>query len=273
MNVEAVVEMRPGIGIDRFVAGFIRESKTKNHPWVSEYDRTAKAEPDQAREAERHLLAALREVAKIQLTLRYDASRKRLTLSKGAGRSNLAAWVTAGGAEFSLVPLLLEGSPGGWRSLTELGTGECYFDDVPVAKVSAFVALRGQMRTPPLECRRFLVAKLEVEDTLLDERDAHVRAEILATADPTMILNALVRGLAHVRSENAADAEHRQKHGGLRELLAETTLERLLQAVALDPALVIEMRLLLGPVYGETLLRLCDDLEEVLHDARAEPTP
>jgi hypothetical protein len=43
-NVEAMVEIRPGIGIDRFVAGFIRESKAKIHPWVSLYDRAAKAE-------------------------------------------------------------------------------------------------------------------------------------------------------------------------------------------------------------------------------------
>jgi hypothetical protein len=67
-----MVEMRPGIDIDRFVAGFIRESKTKIHPWVSEYDRSAKPEPDQEKEAERHMLAALREVAKTELTVHYE---------------------------------------------------------------------------------------------------------------------------------------------------------------------------------------------------------
>ena len=34
-NVEAMLEMRPGIAIDQFISGFIRESKTKLHPWIS----------------------------------------------------------------------------------------------------------------------------------------------------------------------------------------------------------------------------------------------
>lgn len=269
-NVEAVVEMRPGIGIDHFVSGFIRESKTKVHPWVAEYDRSVKPEPDLIEEAQRHLLAALREVARLQLTLAYEATGKRLTLSRRAGASGLAPWVTAGGAEFSVVPLLLEGMPGAWRPLSVLETGECHFEDVPVGKVSAFVALRGQMKTPSLECRRFVVARLEANDALWDERDENIRADILATADPAMILNALVRGLAHVRSESAAERSKGSKGNGLSELLAETTLERLLQAVALDPALVSEMRLLLGPVYGEPLIKLCDDLDEVLRHVRSE---
>ena len=65
--MEAMLEMRPGIGIDRFIGGFIRESKTKIHPWMSEYDRSAKPEPDPEKEAERHMLAALREVAKTRV--------------------------------------------------------------------------------------------------------------------------------------------------------------------------------------------------------------
>ncbi len=50
-----MLEMRPGIGIDQFISGFIRESKTKIHPWISEYDRSAKPEPDPEKEAERHV--------------------------------------------------------------------------------------------------------------------------------------------------------------------------------------------------------------------------
>ena len=59
-----MAEMRPGIGLDRFVMGFIRESKTKVHPWIVEYDRSARTEPDSSKEAERRVLAALRDVAK-----------------------------------------------------------------------------------------------------------------------------------------------------------------------------------------------------------------
>jgi len=140
-----------------------------------------------------------------------------------------------------------------------------------VWKVSAFVALRAQSRTPPLERQRFVVAKLEVDDLLLDERDQAIRADILATADPAMVLNALVRGLAHIRSADAARISVRHGPGtGLAQLLADTTLERLLQAVALDPGLVNEMRLLLGPLHGESLLKLCDDLDDVMRRVHTE---
>jgi hypothetical protein len=272
-NVEAMVEMRPGIGIDRFVAGFIRENKTKVHPWVSEYDRSAKPEPDKDKEVERRALAALREVARTELAIRYDSKRQRLTLLRASRRVELPTWVTEGGLEFSLVPLLLAGTVGAWRLVSELDGGGCHFDQVPIAKLSAFVALRAQCHMPPLERQRFIMAKLTLDDALLDERDQAIRADIFATADPAMVLNALVRGLAHVRSvAPSVGGRSATTNRGLHALLANTTLERLLQAVALDPRLVSEMRLLLGPLYGEPLLKLCDDLEEVMRRVYPEAT-
>jgi hypothetical protein len=56
----------------------------------------------------------------------------------------------------------------------------------------------------------------------------------------------------------------------LRELLAETTLERLLQAVAMDFSLLNEMRLLLGPLHGQAMMKLCEDLEEASRLVSAE---
>lgn len=262
-NVEAMVEMRPGIGIDRFVHGFIRENKTKVHPWVSEYDRSAKVDVSEEKEAERHLLAALREVAKLDIIVRYDAVRQRLTLAPASKKLGLPAWVSANNATFSLAPFMLAGSEGGWRPVAELDGG-IQFDDIPTDKVSAFVALRGQMKAPLLERQRFVVAKLEVDQSLLDERDRLLRTDIMATADPAMVLNALISGLSRVStSDKSGSGAGLRRSLGLRELLAETTLERLLQAVALDPGLVTEIRLLLGPLQGAPLLKLCDDLEEV----------
>jgi hypothetical protein len=133
--------------------------------------------------------------------------------------------------------------------------------------------LRAQGRTPPLERQRLAVATLDLDSDLRDERDQAIRADILATADPAMVLNALVRGLAHLRTGNADGSKRPPTGSGLRALLVETTLERLLQAVALDPSLVSEIRLLLGPLHGEPLLRLCDDLEEVAQRVRMQIVP
>jgi hypothetical protein len=269
-NVEAVVEMRPGIDVDRFVAGFIRENKVKLHPWVSEYDRSAKPDPDPEKDAERRMLAALREVATMEFTLHYDATRQRLSLSRGSKASALPAWLSVSGLTFSMTPLLFADTAGAWRSLSQVDADDCHFEPVPLDKLSAFVALRAQSQSPQLERRRLVIAKLKVDEALLDERDQALRADILADADPAMVLNALVRGLAHVRSEKGRGSQGRGKVGTLRELLADTTLERLLHAVALDPTLVSDMRLLLGPLQGEPLLRLCDDLEDVMDRIHAE---
>jgi len=265
-----MVEMRPGIDIDRFVAGFIRESKMKLHPWMSEYDRSAKPDADAEKDAERRMLAALREVAKMEFTLHYDVTRQRLSLSRRSKALALPAWLSVGGLTFSMTPLLLVGAAGVWRSISEVDAGDCHFEPVPLDKLSAFVALRAQSQSPLLDRRRFVVAKLEVDEALLDERDQAVRADILADADPAMLLNALVGGLANVRSENGGGRQRGRKAGALREILAETTLERLLHAVALDPDLVSEIRLLLGPLHGAPLLKLCDDLEEVVRRVHAE---
>jgi hypothetical protein len=263
-NVEAVVEMQPGIGIDRFVNGFIRPDKTKVHPWISEYDRTARPEPDEEKETERRMLAALREVARIDIVLKYDIKHRRLTLSRGSRKSGLPPWVSEGGLKYSVAPLLLADDVGAWRPLSQLETGGCQFEDVDVARVTTFVVLRVQSRKPVLEVQRFVLAKLEVDELVLEERDRAIRADIMATADPAMVLNALLRGLAHVRSsDDRGEANRKVKGHGLRELLAETSLERLLQAVALEPELVQQMRLLLVPLHGDPLLELCNDLEEV----------
>ena len=261
-NVEAVVEMRPGLGVDHFVSGFIRPNKTVVHPWISEYDRSAKADPDEEKELERQILAALREVAKIDLRVRYDVRRQRLTVSKASSRVVLPPWVVKQGLQFSFAPLLVLGSPGSWRAISELDNGSSHFDGTPVDKLSAFVALRAQSRAPILERQRFVVARLEVDESVLAERDQAIRAHILATADPAMVLNALIRGLAHVRTTEVGPKGH-AKERSLQALLAETTLERLLQAVALDRGLIGEIRMLLGPTSGP-LLRLCTDLESAV---------
>ena len=111
-NVEVMAEMRPGIGIDRFVAGFIRESKTKVYPWVVEYDR--------ANKAARQMLTALRDVARLDLRVNYDADRQRLTLGRMADRAlsilNREANV---GLTFEIAPLLLTERPGAWTPVGE----------------------------------------------------------------------------------------------------------------------------------------------------------
>jgi hypothetical protein len=272
-NVEAMVEMRPGIGIDRFVASFVRENKTKVHPWIAEYDRTARSEPDAERETERQLLAALRQVARMDLELLYEAEPERLAVRCSAGRATSLDKAYPG-ITFEFAPLLLADRSEVWTPVQRLMQRPVTFDGMPLEKLSAFVAVRARSKQPPLERMRLLLGRLDVSDTDLDRRDAVIREEIMRTADPAAVLNALVRGLAYspgvTKNGEGRTGTSTQR---LAEVFQEANLERLLQAVAVDSTLIAEMRLLLGPSAGAPFQRLCDDLEAVVAKISAESAP
>ncbi len=273
-NTEAMVEMRPGMDMNDFVSSFIRETRRKpTHPWIAEYVRGDVPPPDEAREAERHLLAALREVANLPVLLRYEADRSRLIVSVGAEGAT-APWVHARGAVYELVPLALAEREGAWRTLSDLRASECVYDSVTLAEVGAFVLLRGRLISPQVERTRLLLARLDVQRSLLDQRDASIRADIMATADPAQVLTALIRGIGHLGTSTGAETGHgRGRWTSLAGLLSEITLERLLQAVALEPSLVVEMRLLLGPRLGGGFLAFCDNLDAALREVALESHP
>ena len=261
-NFEAMVEMQPGIGIDRFVAGFLRESKAKVHPWVTEYDRTARSEPDSEKEAERRILVALRDLAKLDLVLEYDLDRQVLRIRRFVAAP---AHDKADDLSFGIAPLLLTDRAGIWKSVRSLAAGTTEFEEVPINKVTAFVALRARSKDPPLERTRLMLARLDMSDAAYDRRDDAVRQDIMSAADPAAVLNALVRGLAHLRSgTTSGETAGRQPSSSIHRVLKEASLEGVLQAVAAEPGLVSEMRLLLAPIVGSEFSRFCDDLEAII---------
>lgn len=275
VNIEAMAELRPGIGIDHFVKGFLREDKTKVHPWIMEYDQESRQEPDATREAERRMLAALREVARLDLELRYNAATERLTLSCKSGGA-LAGIAGSGNTalQFDVCPLLLREEKDAWRPVEQLSNEGCHFANVTVEKLTAFVALRVRSKEPPLEHSRLLLAHIAADESDMDRRDDAIRQDIMATADPAAVLNALVRGIAHLRTGARGPGRNGSgKAPSMRQLLGDTSLERLLQAVAVDPGLIAEMRLLLGSIGGLHFQGLCDDLEAVVHQVREEAAP
>ena len=272
MNVEAMVEMAPGIGIDEFSRAFIRESKTKVHPWIREYDRSAQTEPDETLKAERRLLAALRQAATLDFVLTYDAAARRLRLAVTPTKRGASTTKSADdGPVFAAAPLLLSDAPTAWTPLPELSGSPRVFDDVDIDKVTAFVVLRARSREMNLERSRLVIARLEMLEEDLDRRDDAVRREIMAQADPAAVLNALVKGLSYLGAPGSHRDRNRRPSGkSLRQVLGEATLERLLQAVALQPDLVDEIRLLLAGLGDLTLQALCEDLEAVLQQIRSE---
>jgi hypothetical protein len=272
-NVEAMAEIRPGIGLDRFIVGFIRESKTKVHPWIMEYDPSTRNEPDRLKEAERKVLAALREVAKMNLAIRYDSAKQVLTISRVSARAFASAkTAVSSGLQFELAPLLLNDRADAWRRIEELAKGDLEFTDVPIACLTAFLALRVRSLDPPIEKTRLVLASINVTEAELDRRDDAIREEIMANADPASVLNALIRGISYLGGSSPVDGKARggRQNLAIRQLLGETSLEHLLQAVAIEPGLIREMRLLLGSCGGASLLELCNRLENAVQHVRTE---
>lgn len=267
-NIEAMAEMRPGIDIDAFTAAFIRESKAKLHPWIAEYDRSARAEEDRESEMERALLRALRQAAALKFVMSYDTDAQDLRLS--VQLPTRAQWLSERGCEYAVAPLLIADRPGAWTPLPELSAASRKFDCVPIDKVTAFVAIRASSVSPPLQRTRLSLATLRLSNDELDRRDDAIRREIIATADPGAVLSALVKGLAYLPADLGTERTLGPKQGHtLQQVLMDATLERLLQAVALQPDLVEEMRLLLGGLDGP-FQQLCDDLEHVVRTVRSE---
>jgi hypothetical protein len=270
-NVEAMIEMRPGLDLDRFVKAFIRDKRTKVHPWVDEYARDGVVVTDPQQVAERELLAAIREVARIGLALRYDTARRTLAVTAAASPRSLPPWVMEG-KTYDIVPMGLLGRPGTWRSLADLDAGLVAYQEVDLSQVSAFVVIRGQSTQLPVHCQRLVLAHFEAHQELWADRDQAITSEILATVDPAVVLRALVRGVAHVGNVEGLREAAVRARGTLARLLEEVSLERLLQAVALDRTLVHEIRMLLAPIHGQEVLTLCDDLEAALNKTYGRAT-
>jgi hypothetical protein len=267
-NVEAMVEMRPGLSIDAFAAAFIRESKTKVHPWIREYVRANREEPDVETETEQGLLSALRQLAAVEFTLEYDMTAGRLRLSIGPMGS--PQWLTTSGWEFSVAPLFLGSDNDAWTEVKRLQATPREFLRVPLEKVTSFVALRTKSHAPALEYTRLALARLDMSEEDLDRRDDIVRREIMATADPAAVLKALVEGLSYLPVQHSGQTRTGGgSSGALGGLVGSAGLERLLEAVAVRPDLIEEMRLLLGPAHAP-LAKLCDDLAQVVQKVRAE---
>lgn len=269
-NVEAVAELRPGLGIDRFLGWFVRPSKTQIHPWIMEYDRSLRSESDPAHEAERKLLSALREVATLKLILRYEPDRQRLILANASEQSLFPRSQALLGIEFSFRPLLIPDTPDHWCKPDDLAHQGCIFNEVSLDQVSKFVVIRAKSQNPRLEKTRWVMAHLKQAEETLDRRDELLRETIMSTVDPAAVLNALFFGLANLPSNSASNSPSAHGTASMKHLLGKTPLERLLETVAREPGTIREIRMLLGSVGGAGLKQFCDVLEQVITESHSD---
>ena len=270
-NVEAMVELRPGIALNTFVKSFILETRQKLHPWITEYDR-AQRDDQPEREVERLLLNALRDVALVELSLDFDETRQTLKVSLAHEEHDLPRRIYgAESLQFELAPLSISERDGAWRPLASLTSGPLLFEEVQLTDVTAFIALRARSLDPPGERIRVILGRLKMTADELHRRDDAARTHLLSNADPAVVLEALVRGIAHMRNEPGAARRSGVRGGAsIQQLLAHTSLELLLQAVALDRTLISDLRALIGPFADDSFHEFCGELEQACATVAAE---
>ena len=271
-NVEAMLELSPGVTVDKFVKAFVRETKDKPYPWIREYARDSSTEPDSTEEASRRLLLAIRSAGAVELAIDYNNSRQQIRLSRASEAVRTSA-LSHPEFDIELTPLSLAMQDDSWRPFRALDEGPVVFDGVKLEELTAFVVIRGRCAAPPVDTSRILLARLRVSETDLDRRDELVREHLLAHTDPAAVLRALINGLARFRGANRSSRGPGVGGGKkypVHVLLSDTSLERVLRAVAEDPTIISDLRLLVGFNGDESFHRFCDDLENATETVRRE---
>ena len=258
-NVEAMVELRPGISMDGFVRAFLLKEKGQPHPWIEEFTRAdwekAKADPTED-EAEK-LLRLLRGLAGVRLTATYDRPGRVLGVRCAEGTPLPRPDATA---TVEVAPLSQMGVDAAWRPFESLTEGVVY-DEVALADVSAFVAIRA--RRGDIERVRLTLVDLTMPDGDRDDRDEEARRALLERAAPEDVLRSLVRGLlGGPAAQGAAGRGGSAGPGSTSAMFDAVTLEHLLSAVAEDPTLVRDVRLLLAGRGDPAFDAFCEDLEQ-----------
>jgi hypothetical protein len=269
-NMESMLELQPGLSMHRFVTDFLLDKRGSPKPWVHEFqpeDRTPISEAEKDAES---LRTIARSLASSRLTLRYDLEARRLTVS--AAKREEISEETQKAADFraEFVPLAAYEDGARWAPLGQLADHDVHFENVELSAVSAFVLIRVTAQDNAIVFRTAL-AELLLPPDLIEARDQEAREHLTANARPEDILAALVLGIAH-RAPNRGSTS--RPHGGRganahTTLLETVTLERLLLAVAANPDLLTEMKLVLGGRAGTALSSLWADVAEVISDKRS----
>jgi hypothetical protein len=271
-NVECMIELTPGIPIKSFLRDFVYEKKGEAKPWLAEF-RSEHLRTETVEELLRDELARrVQALAGLEFALTYDGSTRTLAVRCDGAAGTLEEDREKGViVEFAplgiLEDLAEDGRDSAWRPLAALADAALVYEDVAIAAVSAFVAIR--IRAEGVNwVARIAQGDVSYVHADRDARDAAARLELLASASPTDILAKLVLGLGHVarrqsKPRSQFDVPGRSPASGSR-TLGPIPLERVLQAIASNPRLIDELHLLLAGRSDPEFDRFLKDIRSVI---------
>jgi hypothetical protein len=241
VNCEAMVSLRPGLGIDAVVKAFVAPAKDQLQPWIERYVREVAA-PDPEREAAKRLEHFVRLQRADQIRGEYDPAKKslRLLAPSSAGEQ---AWPAGMCAE--IVPLLQRDQSVRADYRLVYGPGAA-FQGIELEDVAAFayvVVWNEHHRNVEL---RFVVQfELNLGALEEDERDKAVNVRLLEGVDARSLLLDVLAGLPGGTSRAAGGGQSGVWQAG-DPLLRRATIERILEACTADPSRIHEVEAVLA---------------------------
>ena len=249
VNCEAMVSLRPGLGIDAVVKAFVSPAKDQLQPWIEKYVR----QPDVA-DPEKEITKRLENFKRLlqadQIRGEYDSSNKTLRLlspsTGGAGD-----WPAGMRAE--IVPMLQRDQAIRADYRLIYGSG-AVFAGLELEDVAAFayIVISNELHKHT-ELPFVVQFELNLGAHDADDRDRAVNARLLDGVDARSLLLDILTGLSAGTSRSSGD----RQSGGARDsapLLRRVSIERILEACTADPNRIDEV---------EAVLAACGDVENM----------
>jgi len=241
VNCEAMVSLRPGLGIDAVVRAFVSPAKGQLQPWIEQYVRQPEV-VDPEKEITKHLENFKRLLRAEQIRGDYDSIKKTLLLS--APRTGGAeGWPAGMCAE--IVPLLQRDQAIRADYRLVYGSG-AVFAGIELEDVAAFAYIVVSNEHHQNIDLPFVVQfELNLGPRDADDRDKAVNVRLLEGVDArSLLLDVLAGRLAGT----SASSDDRHPWGGQtgEPLLRRATIERILETCTGDPSRIHEVEAVLG---------------------------
>lgn len=241
VNCEAMVSLRPGLGIDAVVKAFVSPSKDELQPWIESYERQPEA-ADREKEVRKRLENFKRLLRADQIRGDYDSAKKILRL---LARTAAGAQGWSAGMRAEIIPLLQRDQAIRADYHLLYGSG-AVFEGIDLEDVAAFAYIViSDEHHKGFELSFVVQFELNLGALNADDRDKAVNARLLEGVDPRGLLLDVLAGLPGGTSHSSVN-----RHSGCAEagdsLLRQATIERILEACTADPSRVQEVEAILA---------------------------
>jgi hypothetical protein len=241
VNCEAMVSLRPGLGIDAVVKAFVSPAKDQLQPWIEKYVRQLDVS-DPEKEITKRLENFKRLLLADQICGEYDSTKKTLQLLT---RSSDGAQAWPAGMCVEIIPLLQRDQAIRTDYRLIYGSG-AVFAGIELEDVAAFAYIViSNEHHKDIDLPFVVQFELNLGALDADDRDKAVNARLLDGVDARSLLLDVLAGLPGGTSRSLGDRHSGGGQAG-EPLLRRATIERILEACTADPSRIHEVEAVLA---------------------------